>query len=82
LRIAIAEIATRRRVEIAFDAIWRKPPTIFNPKLVDAVENATKSARLFAPPHHLRRRARRLQPRQCRAGSDDLRSLQGRRQPQ
>ena len=33
----------RRRVEIAFDAIWRKPPTVFDPKLVDAVENATKA---------------------------------------
>ena len=43
LREAIAGIATRRRVEIAFEAIWRKPPTIFNPKLVDAVENSTKA---------------------------------------
>ncbi len=43
LRGAMAEIATRRRVEIAFEAIWRKPPTIFNPKLVDAVENSTKA---------------------------------------
>ena len=43
LRSTIAEIASRRRVEIAFEAIWRKPPTIFNAKLVDAVENATKS---------------------------------------
>jgi N-carbamoyl-L-amino-acid hydrolase len=43
LRGAIAEIASRRRVEIAFDAIWRKPPTIFDAKLVDAVENATKA---------------------------------------
>jgi N-carbamoyl-L-amino-acid hydrolase len=43
LRAALAEIATRRKVEIAFEAIWRKPPTVFNPKLVDAVENATKA---------------------------------------
>ena len=43
LRAEIAEIAARRRVEITFEAIWRKPPTIFNPKLVDAVENATKA---------------------------------------
>ena len=43
LRAAIAEIAARRRVEITFDAIWRKPPTIFNAKLVDAVENAAKA---------------------------------------
>jgi N-carbamoyl-L-amino-acid hydrolase len=40
LRAAFAEIAARRKVEIAFEAIWRKPPTIFNPRLVDAVENA------------------------------------------
>ena len=43
LRSAIAEIASRRRVEIAFEAIWRKPPTIFNDRLVGAVENATRS---------------------------------------
>jgi N-carbamoyl-L-amino-acid hydrolase len=43
LRGAVAGIAARRRVEIAFEAIWRKPPTIFNPKLVDAVESATKA---------------------------------------
>src|SRR6202162_5587687 len=43
LRGAAAEIAGRRKVEIAFEAIWRKPPTIFNPKLVDAIENATKA---------------------------------------
>jgi N-carbamoyl-L-amino-acid hydrolase len=43
LRGALTEIAARRKVEIAFDAIWRKAPTVFNPKLVDAVENATKA---------------------------------------
>jgi N-carbamoyl-L-amino-acid hydrolase len=43
LREAMAGIAARRRVEIAFEAIWRKPPTIFNPKLVDAVENSTRA---------------------------------------
>ena len=43
LRSAAAEIAGRRRVEIALDAIWRKEPTVFNPKLVDAVESATKA---------------------------------------
>lgn len=43
LRSAAAEIASRRRVEIALDAIWRKEPTVFNAKLVDAVENATKA---------------------------------------
>jgi N-carbamoyl-L-amino-acid hydrolase len=43
LRSVMAEIATRRRCEITFEAIWRKPPTIFNSKLVDAVETATKA---------------------------------------
>jgi beta-ureidopropionase / N-carbamoyl-L-amino-acid hydrolase len=43
LRAAMAGIAIRRRAEITFEAIWRKPPTIFDPKLVDAVENATKA---------------------------------------
>ncbi len=43
LRAACAEIAQRRRVEITIDAIWRKPPTVFNGKLVDAVETAAKS---------------------------------------
>jgi N-carbamoyl-L-amino-acid hydrolase len=43
LRAACAEIAARRRVEISVDAIWRKPPTIFNDKLVSAVESAAKS---------------------------------------
>ena len=43
LRGALAEIAPRRKVEIAFEAIWRKPPTIFNAKLVDAVESAAKT---------------------------------------
>ena len=40
LRAAIAEIAARRKVEVTVDLVWRKPPTYFNPKLVDAVENA------------------------------------------
>jgi len=43
LRAAIAKLAPRRKVEITFDAIWRKPPTLFNPKLVDAVETATRA---------------------------------------
>jgi N-carbamoyl-L-amino-acid hydrolase len=42
LRAAIAEIASRRKVDVQFDLIWRKPPTHFDPKLVDAVENAAK----------------------------------------
>jgi N-carbamoyl-L-amino-acid hydrolase len=43
LRSAIAEIAARRRVEIALQPIWRKEPTVFDAKLVDAVETATKA---------------------------------------
>ena len=40
LRTAIAEIALRRKVEVTVDLVWRKGPTHFNPKLVDAVERA------------------------------------------
>jgi len=43
LRAAIAEIGARRNVEVSFDAIWQKPPTVFDAKLVDAVENAAKT---------------------------------------
>ena len=43
LRAACAEIAARRKAEIAIDAIWRKPPTVFDAKLVDAVEAAAKA---------------------------------------
>jgi beta-ureidopropionase / N-carbamoyl-L-amino-acid hydrolase len=42
LRAAITGIAERRKVEVAIDLVWRKPPTHFNPKLVDAVENSAK----------------------------------------
>ena len=41
IRTAIMDIATRRRVEIAFDNAWRKPPTIFDTSVVGAVEQAT-----------------------------------------
>jgi beta-ureidopropionase / N-carbamoyl-L-amino-acid hydrolase len=40
MRAAAAEIAARRKVEIALDKVWHKPPTHFDPKLVDAVEQA------------------------------------------
>lgn len=40
IRAALSDIAARRRVEIALDQIWRKPPTIFDGKLVDAVQAA------------------------------------------
>jgi N-carbamoyl-L-amino-acid hydrolase len=42
LRAAIAEIAPRRKAQIDLSAIWRKPPTVFDPKLVDAVEASAK----------------------------------------
>src|SRR6267142_2834086 len=42
LRAAAAEIATRRKVEVKLELVWRKPPTHFDAKLVDAVENAAK----------------------------------------
>jgi len=43
LRAAVAEITARRKVEVTLDLVWRKPPTHFNSKLVDAVENAAKT---------------------------------------
>src|ERR1700751_3399253 len=43
LRAATAEISARRKVEVALDLIWRKAPTRFDPKLVDAVEAAAKA---------------------------------------
>jgi N-carbamoyl-L-amino-acid hydrolase len=41
LRAAAAEIATRRKVEVALDLVWRKEPTHFDPKLIEAVQSAT-----------------------------------------
>ncbi|MDB5513866.1 MAG: Zn-dependent hydrolase [Tardiphaga sp.] len=43
IRAAAAEIAKRRKVDIAIDLVWRKAPTHFDKTLVDAVENATKA---------------------------------------
>jgi N-carbamoyl-L-amino-acid hydrolase len=43
LRAAVAEIAARRKVEVKLDLIWRKPPTHFDAKLVDAVENSARA---------------------------------------
>src|ERR1700687_3093473 len=43
LRAAAAEIATRRKVDVTLDLVWRKPPTHFDAKLVHAVENAAKA---------------------------------------
>jgi N-carbamoyl-L-amino-acid hydrolase len=42
LQSAVAKIAARRKVTINVEKIWRKEPTIFDKKLVDAVESATK----------------------------------------
>ena len=42
LREAIAEIAPRRKSTIDLTAIWRKEPTVFDTKLVDAVEASAK----------------------------------------
>jgi beta-ureidopropionase / N-carbamoyl-L-amino-acid hydrolase len=42
-RAAAAEIAARRKVEVKLDLIWRKPPTHFDPKLVQAVEQAAQA---------------------------------------
>ncbi len=43
LRAAVAAIATRRRVEVVLELIWRKPPTHFDATLVQAVEAATNA---------------------------------------
>ncbi len=40
LRAAIKEISARRKVEVKLDLVWRKAPTRFDPKLVNAVEEA------------------------------------------
>ncbi|MDE2063118.1 MAG: Zn-dependent hydrolase, partial [Bradyrhizobium sp.] len=40
LRAAIKEISARRKVDVKLDLVWRKPPTHFDPKLVNAVEEA------------------------------------------
>ena len=42
LQIAVKEIATRRKVDIVVDQIWRKDPTVFNTEIVKAVEGAAK----------------------------------------
>src|SRR6202789_499788 len=42
LRAGVSEIAARRKVDVTLDLVWRKPPTHFDPKLVDAVENAAR----------------------------------------
>jgi beta-ureidopropionase / N-carbamoyl-L-amino-acid hydrolase len=42
LRAAVAEISARRKVDVKLDLVWRKPPTHFDPKLVDAVESAAQ----------------------------------------
>ena len=42
LRAAIKDISARRKVDVKLDLVWRKPPTHFDPKLVNAVEEAAK----------------------------------------
>src|SRR6516165_5028372 len=42
LRARVTEIAARRKVEVTLELVWRKAPTHFNPKLIEAVENAAK----------------------------------------
>ena len=43
LRAAVAEIAARRKVEVKLDLVWRKAPTHFDAKLVDAVQQAASA---------------------------------------
>jgi N-carbamoyl-L-amino-acid hydrolase len=42
LREAIAEISAARKVDVTLDLVWRKSPTHFDSKLVEAVEAAAK----------------------------------------
>ncbi|MCR6734985.1 MAG: Zn-dependent hydrolase [Afipia sp.] len=42
LQKAVAKIAARRKVTINLEKIWRKEPTVFDTRLVDAVANATQ----------------------------------------
>ncbi|MBI3698996.1 MAG: Zn-dependent hydrolase [Afipia sp.] len=42
LQAAIADIASRRKVTINLEQIWRKEPTVFDPQIVGTVEGATK----------------------------------------
>src|SRR5215472_4321447 len=37
LRAAAAEISARRKVEVVIELVWRKAPTHFNPRLIEAV---------------------------------------------
>jgi len=43
VREAITAIAAKRKVEVAFDKVWHKPPTHFNKEFVSAVESAAES---------------------------------------
>ncbi len=43
LRGEVAEIEARRKVAMTLVPIWRKEPTVFDARLVEAVETATKS---------------------------------------
>ncbi|TCT01676.1 Zn-dependent hydrolase [Aquabacter spiritensis] len=50
LAAKIAEIAARRRVEIALDPVWRKAPTAFDPGVVAAVRGAAQALGLSHRP--------------------------------
>ncbi|MBV8926113.1 MAG: Zn-dependent hydrolase [Bradyrhizobium sp.] len=43
LRASVAEIAARRKVDVALDLVWRKEPTHFHPGFVDTIENAART---------------------------------------
>jgi N-carbamoyl-L-amino-acid hydrolase len=42
IRAAITNIAAKRKVAVTFERIWHKPPTHFDPGILDAIEQATK----------------------------------------
>ena len=68
LRGAIAEIAARRKVEIALDADLAQAADRVRRQAGRCGRKCRQGARLQPPPHHLRRRSRRLQSRRmwCR----------------
>ena len=82
LRAAVAEIAARRKVDVAARPRLAQAADAFQCEIRRCGGECGQTARLFAPAHHLGRRPRRLQPQHRDAGGDGVRAVQGRHQPQ
>ena len=82
LRAAAAEIAARRKVEVNARPGLAQAADAFRSETGRRGRERDQNARLFASPHHIRRRSRRLQSQHHHAGGDGVRALQGRHQPQ